>query len=72
MRKEMERQERERRKEEERLLREKQREEERYLKEQRKEIERRERLMQKEYIKVSFGTYHTHICKHLHIGTWRN
>lgn len=52
IRKEMERQDRERRKEEERLLREKQREEERFLREQRRELERREKFLQKESIKV--------------------
>lgn len=53
MRKEMERQDRERRKEEERLLRDKQREEERLQREQRREMERREKFLQKEYIRVS-------------------
>ena len=52
MRKEMERQDRERRKEEERLLREKQREEVRYQREQRREMERREKFLQKESIRV--------------------
>ncbi|XAR72605.1 hypothetical protein NMG60_11019310 [Bertholletia excelsa] len=52
MRKEMERQDRERRKEEERLLREKQREEERYQREQRREMERREKFLQKESIRA--------------------
>jgi uncharacterized membrane protein YdbT with pleckstrin-like domain len=53
LRKEMERQNRERRKEEERQLREKQREEERFQREQRKEIERREKFLQKESRRVS-------------------
>jgi len=57
MRKEMERQDRERRQEEERLLREKLREEERYQREQRREMERREKILLKESIRVSFGAY---------------
>ncbi|KAI3457190.1 hypothetical protein Pfo_013853 [Paulownia fortunei] len=52
MRKDMERQDRERRKEEERLLREKQREEERYQREQKREMERREKFLRKEYIRA--------------------
>jgi len=54
MRKEMERQDRERRKEEERLMRERQREEERSKREEKREIERREKYLLKENIKVSF------------------
>lgn len=52
IKKEMERNDRERRKEEERLLRERQREEERYQREQRRELERREKFLQKESIRV--------------------
>jgi len=52
MKKEMERQDRERQKEEERLLRERQREEERFLREQRREQEQREKFLQKESIRV--------------------
>lgn len=55
MRREMEKQNRERRKEEERLLREKQREEERFQREQRKEVERREKFLQKETRRVSMS-----------------
>lgn len=55
IRREMERQNRERRKEEERQLREKQREEERFQREQRKEIERREKFLQKESRRVSMA-----------------
>lgn len=58
IRKEMERQDRERQKEEERLLREKLREEERYLREQRRELERREKFLQKESIRVSLEAYY--------------
>jgi len=54
MKKEMERQDRERRKEEERLLREKQREEERSKREQRREMERREKFLLKEHLRVIF------------------
>lgn len=53
MRKEMERQDRERKKEEERLMRERQREEERTKREQKREIERREKFLMKENLKVS-------------------
>jgi hypothetical protein len=54
MRKEMERQDRERRKEEERLMRERQREEERLRREQRREMERREKYLIKEHLRVCF------------------
>ncbi|XP_024637844.1 homeobox-DDT domain protein RLT1 isoform X7 [Medicago truncatula] len=52
VRKEMERQDRERRKEEERLMRERQREEERSKREEKREIERREKYLLKENIKA--------------------
>lgn len=48
----MERQDRERRLEEERWFRKKQREEERCLKEKKREMERREKILQKEYLRV--------------------
>lgn len=54
MKKEMEKQDRERRKEEERLLREKQRQEEKYQREERREHERREKFLQKELLKVGY------------------
>lgn len=54
MKKEMERQDRERRKEEERLMRERQREEERLKREHRRELERREKYLIKEHLRVSF------------------
>jgi actin-related protein len=53
MRKEMERNERERRKEEERLMRERIKEEERLQREQRREVERREKFLQRENERVS-------------------
>lgn len=52
MKKEMERQDRERRKLEERMMRERQRQEERFQREERRESERREKLLQKESLKV--------------------
>lgn len=52
MRKEMERQDRERRKEEQRLLREQQRQEEKFQREEKREMERREKFMQKELLRV--------------------
>lgn len=52
----MERHYRERQKEEERVIREKQREEERLLREQRREQERREKLLQKESLRVRLVT----------------
>lgn len=52
MRKEMERQERERKKEEERMMREKMRMEEKYQREEKREIERREKFLQRELLKV--------------------
>jgi uncharacterized membrane-anchored protein len=55
IKREMERQNRERRKEEERQLKEKQREEDRFQREQRKEIERREKFLQKESQRVSMA-----------------
>lgn len=52
MKKDMEKQDRERRKEELRLMREQQRKEERYQREEKRELERRERFMQKELLRV--------------------
>lgn len=52
MKKEMERQDRERRKEEQRLMREQQRKEERFQREEKREMERRERFLQKELLRV--------------------
>lgn len=52
MRKELEKQDRERRKEEERMLREQQRREEKYQREEKRQIERREKFMQRELLKV--------------------
>lgn len=53
MKKEMERQDRERRKEEQRLMREQQKKEERFQREEKREMERRERFMQRELLRVS-------------------
>lgn len=57
MKKEMEKQDRERRKEEQRIIRERQRKEERFQREERREMERRERFMQKELLRVSFRAF---------------
>lgn len=56
MKKELERQDRERKKEEERMLREQQRREEKYQREEKREIERREKFMQKELLKVGLDS----------------
>lgn len=52
MRKEMERQDREKRKEELRMMREQQRQEEKLQREERCEMERREKFLQKEALRV--------------------
>lgn len=52
MKKDMEKQDRERKKEEQRLMREQQRQEERFQREEKREMERRERFLQKELVRV--------------------
>lgn len=52
MKKDMEKQDRERKKEELRLMRERQRKEERFQREEKREMERRERFLQKELVRV--------------------